>query len=653
MDTSPSLAPRRDIQALRGLAVLLVVLYHTKLDFLMGGYLGVDIFFVISGFLITRLITADIERGDFRFSEFYFRRAKRLLPAAYVVFLATALIAPFVLGGKDLNDLAWQVLGAVTFSGNLVLWQQAGYFEGAGELKPLLHVWSLAIEEQYYFLLPATLVFFSPRRWLILAVLVFLTSLLLCVVGGFLKPIATFYLLPTRAWELAIGSIGAIAGQHLILQRAARIGFAPSIVALVVIPVSPIGGNHPGLDAFIVCLATLFVILRHSPRLNNNAAVRGLAPVGDMSYSLYLVHWPLFAFANNAWVGHPPGHIPLAVSLSLVAISFVLAYLLYRFVETPIRTAPIRYSPKIVARTVGVSFALVLGAAGIARASPRTVDFEHLNQVNYGLGEACEYRDSFSPRKECMTSDKPSVLVWGDSFAMHLVPGIVSSGSDRGIVQATRSACAPLLSRAPVEQKFRMGYNEAWAQRCIEFNDDVLRYLARTPTIEVVILASPFSAFVDDSNFANLVRYAAGFRREPIDPERAAIDLSKTILEIQNLGRRVVVVSPPPRGGFDIGRCHERLGEKRLMFGAPRNCEIPVATHLRISQNTSRFLEKVSVSSGTGLMRFDEFLCDDSTCKTWLGTVPLYRDSGHFSYAGSSALGIAANLSQRLNQLAR
>lgn len=160
--------PRIDIQALRGLAVLLVVLYHVKIGSVTGGYLGVDVFFVISGYLITTLVASGIERGDFRLTDFYFRRAKRLLPAAYVTFAITAILAPWFLNQQELRDFMTQIIGAVTFTGNFVLWQQTGYFEGAGDLKPLLHVWSLAIEEQYYFLLPAALLFIKPSRWLVL-----------------------------------------------------------------------------------------------------------------------------------------------------------------------------------------------------------------------------------------------------------------------------------------------------------------------------------------------------------------------------------------------------------------------------------------------------------------------------------------------------
>ncbi|MGH9550193.1 MAG: acyltransferase family protein, partial [Terriglobales bacterium] len=343
---------RTDIQALRGLAVLLVVLYHTRLNFLAAGYLGVDVFFVISGFLITGLVKRAIEQKRFLFSEFYFRRAKRLLPAAYLTFLVTAALAPFFLDGNELRDFAEQMIGAVTFTGNLVLWQQTGYFQTAAELKPLLHVWSLAIEEQYYLILPAALVLIPSRYWLACSMGILIVSLVLWVVGGYFKPVATFYLLPTRAWELAMGSIGALIAARNRLRQLASLLFVPSVIALFAIPVFPIGRSHPGPDAIIVCVATLLVILRNHPWSNVTAPARALAWVGDFSYSLYLVHWPIFAFASNAWVGEPPGLLPPIVRIFAFLLSLSLAYLLYRYVELPVRRTKIRISKPLLATTL-------------------------------------------------------------------------------------------------------------------------------------------------------------------------------------------------------------------------------------------------------------------------------------------------------------
>ncbi len=407
---------RRDIQALRGLAIGLVLLYHAELIPALGaGHLGVDIFFVVSGFLITGIVQRGLIAGTFSFAAFYFRRAKRLLPAAYVVFLACALAAPMFLTQLEFRDFTWQLLGAVTFTGNIALWMQTGYFETAAELKPLLHVWSLSIEEQYYLLLPATLAF-TPRRWWgRLAIAITAGSLALCLLMVEAKPGAVFYLLPTRAWELGLGSLGALllgSGAFAPLWRAL---FWPALATLLWVPFRPLGGAHPGVDALLVCSATLVVILRRHPWVNKGLPVRALAWLGDISYSLYLVHWPLLAFAANAWVSDVPAH----VRASLAALSVLLAWALYRWVEDPIRRSQMAPSPRRVATVVAAS--LITVSAGFVLQSMDlrrdNKDFRQLRRVNTGLHALCDYETQHDQAPECRVGGSPRFIVWGDGYS--------------------------------------------------------------------------------------------------------------------------------------------------------------------------------------------------------------------------------------------
>jgi peptidoglycan/LPS O-acetylase OafA/YrhL len=646
---------RTDIQALRGLAILLVLLHHAKVfPWLKAGYLGVDIFFVVSGYLITGVITRALIAGTFTFKDFYVRRAKRLLPAAYVTFAGTLVLAATLLTAPEMRDFTWQLLGAVTFTANIALWMQTGYFEGAAYLKPLLHVWSLSIEEQYYLLLPAAL-FYTPKRfWKAALLAITVGSLALCLTLLPLKPGATFYLLPTRAWELALGSLGMLYVEKNTLSVTLARLYWPALTAVLFLPFFPTSLAHPGMDALIVCMSTLLMIMRNHDALNTGWLVGAFARLGNISYSLYLVHWPLFAFAANIWVSP----VPATVRMGLMLLALLLASLLYRYVEQPFRRTDIPESKLTFASVLAVSSLIVAGgfSAYALQAWSNVKDFGQVRAANHGMGPACDFVEPFSPKQECRTSALPRIILWGDSFAMHLEGGVAASTSD-GIVQATKSNCGPFLGIAHFSSSGT--YNKLWADGCLKFTNSVLDYIATTPSIEVVVMASPYLQYLSGSRILSQATQSANADPSvPIeidgDEDIAVKALVRSIAAVRASGKKVVLVAPPPAAsGVDYARCLEIRTNGKLFMGADNpSCAISVAKYLSNGAPVKALLDRVSKEARVSVFSFDDYLCHGGTCAVELDGTPLYRDGGHLSNAGSRLLGGRIKLASRLLALA-
>lgn len=640
---------RSDIQALRGLAVLLVLATHARLG-LPAGYLGVDIFFVISGYLITGMVDRAVDaqqhgRDRFRFGAFYFRRAKRLLPAAYTTFAATALAAPFLLSSSERHEFVLQVIGAVTFTANFVLFQQTNYFAGAADFKPLLHIWSLSIEEQYYVFLPA-LVFFTPRRWRAAgAAAILAISLGLCLWQVQLAPPDAFYLTPFRVWELAIGSLGALALDRRAAEvgsttkRTVRVLFWPSVAALFLVPAFPLDMiRHPGVDALVVCVATLIVILRHHPGFSASAPVKAVAFVGDFSYSLYLVHWPILAFANSLYLGP---NAPLPVRLACVVLALGLGYALYRFVEQPVRRAAWTPNLRLVGSAVVVSLLIAVLPSILFALNRDSRDFAHLRRPNFGLNRACEVPGAFTVQAACRTGDKPALLVWGDSFAEHIVPAIAAS-STVAIEQATSSGCGPFLGVAPI----------FFGPPCLAFNESVVRHVADTSSIETVVVASRYGSYLSGAPL--LEGTEKDFRTIQPNPEVAFRTLKATVDRLHALGKRVVLVAPPPGNmDFSPANCEERRLTGLPTIGAPEHCEIDLAAFVAKHVAVFELLNKVSAATGAPVFDLAPSLCMGGRCPAVIDDLPLYRDDVHFTNEGSKLLGERIGLAPKLIEMAR
>jgi peptidoglycan/LPS O-acetylase OafA/YrhL len=329
-----------EVDGLRALAVVPVVLFHARVPGFGGGYVGVDVFFVISGYLITGILTEDLNAGRFSIFNFYERRVRRIIPALMAVILATLIAGAALLLPYQLADLAHSAVNAVGFTSNIWFWRQTGYFAGATGLQPLIHTWSLAVEEQFYVLFPIGLYLLHRFRLLKIGVAVILAlSLVAASILVFRMPAATFYLLPTRAWELMLGALLAVGTVSAVQSQRAREWLAFAGLAMILVPVAVYTERtlFPGLAAVPPCLGAFLIILAgRSGRTVVTDALSGTIPVriGLISYSLYLWHWPILVFARQ-WSIVEPG--PWAI-IACIALSFLAAWASWRFVEKPFRT---------------------------------------------------------------------------------------------------------------------------------------------------------------------------------------------------------------------------------------------------------------------------------------------------------------------------
>ena len=330
---------RTDIDGLRALAVLPILLFHAGIPGFSGGYVGVDIFFVISGFLITAIIDREMAAKTFSYVNFYERRIRRIFPALAVVLAFCLLAAWFILLPSEIADFAKSVIGTILFASNIVFFRQSGYFDRISEEKPLLHTRSLGIEEQFYIFFPIILfliIRYAPKYRQHLVALIAAASFGLCVHLTPTSPSAAFYLIPTRAWELLAGSLLALGVVPVVRAGAVRSLLSGLGIAMIVAAVILFDGTtpFPGVAALLPVAGTVLVIA-YAPGTwtDRLLSLRPLVLVGLISYSLYLWHWPLIVFGRD--LGWLDGSIGPAVAVVLVSLA--MGALSSRFVEAPFR----------------------------------------------------------------------------------------------------------------------------------------------------------------------------------------------------------------------------------------------------------------------------------------------------------------------------
>lgn len=637
---------RAEIDGLRTCAVMPVILFHAGFDVFSGGFVGVDVFFVISGYLITTIIMNELDEDRFSILGFYERRARRILPALTVVVLACIPFAWMWLLPGDFRDFAQSIAAVGTFSSNILFWKEADYFAAATELKPLLHTWSLAVEEQFYIFFPLLLMAlwsFGRQRVLIVLAVIFIISLGLTEWGIRRDPVSTFYLLHTRAWELLIGSFCAFALRSGPLNISAKIQSIGAVLGLLLICVSIFAFTKstpfPSVYALLPTLGTACIILFAQPH-NATGKLLGAKPmvgIGLISYSAYLWHQPLIAFAKHRSIDE----LSLVLRLGLIAATLILAYMTWKFIEAPFRRRGGVFKTRrtlLSASVVLLAGFVVLGAVGhIKRGFPDRqsgdqsyAQLEQSLAINRGIGAFCDnLPPTLSPDCISQKGATPEVLLWGDSYAMHLAEALKSSPNAPPFVQYTKTSCRPVFDMSIV----RLDIASTWTEDCIDHNNNLIAVLEANPQIHTVILGSIFV-------FSQYDEIQLGDLRMAYDQKVVMDALNTSILKIQEAGRNVVVISAPPNTGQNLGRCTL----KTLMFAKDETASRCHFARDAVSKSTVESFGWLATLPPVPIIYLDSYICPDGQCSTIYDGVMLYRDKGHLSIVGARRLGANIDL---------
>ena len=624
---------RPDIDGLRAVAVLSVVIYHAFPDALKAGFMGVDIFFVISGYLISSIIFENIDRGSFSFAQFYGRRIKRIFPALTLVLLSCLVFGWFGLLGDEFKQLGKHMAAGAGFASNFFLWQESGYFNNAAETKPLLHLWSLAIEEQFYIVWPLVVWLTWKRKWLFLSVFIGLgvASFAYNVHLVRIDPTATFFSPATRIWELLAGVLLAYmkvrpnAWQPSQRQRHVAATLGVALLAFGLYRIDK-GRPYPGTWALLPILGSFCLIFAGPTAWFNRLVLsnRLLVWVGLISFPLYLWHWPMLSFMRIVESETPSWGYRVAA----LTLSFLLAWLTYYFVEKPIRTDSSK-TQKIAAlcsfiTALGLSGFFVFQSNGVSNRTAAKADGINVWN-NASFRKSCQFVTGGEEQDDwCNIGNAPhkppTTLLIGDSVGNGFAPMLqiyAEKNDDKSFVfqQVGRGGCH--------------GFPQIGMPHCETLVSATDKFIANNPSIHTIIMASNWSI------------YSHGFVREglsDISGEQFKAAFEERVKYYQKLGKRVIVFWAPPVGANprDCVVRPIRLTEKT-------KCVFPRADNDNLEHNYRSIFAPFLTQQGIATFDPVKHLCDEKTCKITDGTQIYYLDHEHFSIYGGQYLAKVAN----------
>jgi peptidoglycan/LPS O-acetylase OafA/YrhL len=602
---------RPDIDGLRAVAVLPVILFHSGLSAFSGGFVGVDIFFVISGYVIAHSLEDDLKARSFSIWRFYSKRIKRIFPALFATVFLTWLFSFWILLPNFFEGFSKSIMAASTFVSNIYFWKDSGYFSADALSRPLLHTWSLSVEEQYYIFAPmfTYLVYsFFGKRWFIAFSPVLIMSLILSAYETRMGPTANFFLLPTRAWELLIGALLAHAALKPLRSKWLMELVATSGMCLIAWSIFMFtrATPFPGLNALYPCIGACLIIYAGQSTSSLTTKLLSTKPftgIGKISYSLYLVHWPVIVLTYFITLAPPA----TAQVLFILAVSFPLAILSWRFVEQPFRHLNARLMQKQILSGGVLAIALfsLIGSIGWqTKGFPsRFPDYKH---------ETIPGSNSYWRTGTCFLENNPDyhlwnydacllstggdnkVLLWGDSFAAQYVPGIVENKDKipATIIQYTSAGCPPILS-----------YQSQARPLCTSFNANALKVI-RDHDIKTVILAGRWT-----------------------DLEARGLDqLNSTLSALDKMGVKTYVIGQSPEFSIDVqvlayakgSRDKKGVDEWNVFFDPDIN------RRLALYAGSHTFINPMKA------------LCEGTLCPYRDMGQFLFEDYGHYSVEGST-----------------
>jgi peptidoglycan/LPS O-acetylase OafA/YrhL len=632
---------RPDVDGLRAVAVTMVLLFHAGLGF-PGGFVGVDVFFVISGYLITRLIVKELDAGAFRLSSFWARRIGRIIPASTAMVIAVLAAGYFLLLPQDYVDLGASAMAQQALVANVYFWRTTGYFAGPSDMKPLLHMWSLAVEEQFYLVYPmalAALHRFGRQTLIGALVAVGGSSLVLSVYGVVHFASASFFLLPTRAWELILGGIVALLGKPDRLgarwaELASWLGLA-TIVATGWLYDS--ATPFPGFAATIPCVATAAII--HANSQSVTAAGRMLASrpfvsIGLLSYSLYLWHWPILAFARYCW----PAELPPLLAFMALAISACLAIASYRLIEAPLRrrARSLAFVP-IASAALPLTVAVMGGACAvwIGDGFPGRLPAEASRYL------ATPYRVPVQqPVEKWAAGDfpavgtsaggrhKPDFLVWGDSQAGAIVDVVDRVAKDEQLhgMLASQAATVPIPdvfnAFSPQDEQLRRA-------------DAVLRFIKDSGVRDVILVAS-WQLYAKSTGRMALKSRLSRHRDRPRGTEVLLAAMEDLCVRLDGLGVRVWIMQRVPHQALDP---RKRLAAS-VMLASSLPTGIARSEHFMSDHQLNASLQALASRHGNVFIIDPTTACFQEDGFSRIGDAEgcYYLDSDHLSPHGALSL---------------